>query len=75
MSRLVVIVGSLYKAVSVERYPYIRRSKSLGATGELHSEPGLNKAVSPSKEAISLWHTTVLLPPTHVLHMPYTISA
>ena len=28
------------------RYPDIRRSKSLGATGELHSCPGTNKSAS-----------------------------
>ena len=39
----------------------MRRSKSLAATGKLHSEPGMNKAASPNKAVILLWHTTALL--------------
>ena len=32
----------------IRRYPDIRRSKSLGAIGEWHSQPGMNKAASPT---------------------------
>ena len=48
----------------IVRYPYIRRhtdirrSKSPGSTGELHSQLGRNKAASPSKAVILLWYTT-----------------
>ena len=52
--------GAPNKAVWVRRYPYIRRSKSLGATEEFHSQPEKNTAASLYKAVILLWHTTAL---------------
>ena len=51
--------SSPYTAVRLVRYPYIRRSKSLGAAGELHystHKPGLIKAASPYKAVALLSH-------------------
>ena len=47
--------------VRVSRYPDIRRSRSLGVTGELHSWVGMNKAAPPTKAAMLLWHITAVL--------------
>ena len=52
------------------RYPDIRRSKYLAATGEFHSQTRVKKAASPYKAVIVLSHTTALLgePYSFVLH-------
>ena len=42
------------------RYPDIRRSKSLGASGTLHSYSAMNKVGSPDKAVKLLWPTTTL---------------
>lgn len=45
----------------MRRYPDIRRVKSLGATGEFHSQPGMNEAACPNKAFILLSHTTAFM--------------
>ena len=53
-------------------YPNTRRPISLGATGELHSPPGRNKAASLYKAVVLLWHST---PPRHAEEpLPHAIN-
>ena len=40
--------GSPNKAAWVRQCPDIRRSKSLGVTGDLRSKPGMKKTASPN---------------------------
>ena len=62
------------RSANIRRHPDIRRSKSLGMAGKLHSLPGMNMAAFPDKAVIALLSQTTALPghtPTDHLLITY----